>query len=393
MFILDDHYISELLKDTLAEKQYPVLKNNKTSNFDYLGNLNYRDESNIIEQFKKEPNSSIYTNSEESLCWISNNLNFTNLPKIINTFKNKKNFRQFLKKLYPDFFFQEFHINDLETINIQNISTPFIIKPVAGFFSHGVYRIDNHNEWDKVFKKIKKDISKSSEYYSAEVMNLSSFIIEEVIEGREFAIDAYFDSHGNPVILDILEHPFLNQKDMGDRIYMTSKNIIEENFDRSIKFLNKIGKQLDLKNFPLHLEYRITPENKLIPIEINPLRFAGWCCTDIAFYAYGINVYEYFQEQEVPDWQEILKDKDDKTYYFTIIDIPKSIKAKNLKTFDFDSFLKHYQKPLEVRTFDPEKQTAIAYIVSETTDKNEIDKMLNINFKDFFTYEKTKKVN
>jgi hypothetical protein len=45
-----------------------------------------------------------------------------------------------------------------------------------------------------------------------------------------------------------------------------------------LNILSKIGKELHLKNFPAHAEVRID-ENKIIPIEVNPLRFGGFCTT------------------------------------------------------------------------------------------------------------------
>lgn len=35
-------------------------------------------------------------------------------------------------------------------------------------------------------------------------------------------------------------------------------------------------------NFPVHVEIRVK-EDKICPIEFNPMRFAGLCTTDIAY--------------------------------------------------------------------------------------------------------------
>ena len=50
--------------------------------------------------------------------------------------------------------------------------------------------------------------------------------------------------------------------------------------------MDKIGKEIGYKNFPFHIELRID-KDKIIPIEINPMRFCGWCITDIAQNAYA----------------------------------------------------------------------------------------------------------
>lgn len=60
---------------------------------------------------------------------------------------------------------------------------------------------------------------------------------------------------------------------------------------------------MNLKNFPAHIEIRIDKNGNINPIEVNPLRFGGWCTTgDISWYAYGFNSYEYFLKGKKPDW-------------------------------------------------------------------------------------------
>ena len=61
-----------------------------------------------------------------------------------------------------------------------------------------------------------------------------------------------------------------------------------------------------MKNIPVHVEVRLKPDQQIIPIEVNPLRFGGWCTTaDLAGMSFGINPYEMFLKQEKPDWEKI----------------------------------------------------------------------------------------
>ena len=62
--------------------------------------------------------------------------------------------------------------------------------------------------------------------YPNHVVNSTKFLIEEMIEGEEYAVDAYFDRDGEPVILNIFQHPFLNSKDVSDRIYLMAIGIM-----------------------------------------------------------------------------------------------------------------------------------------------------------------------
>ncbi len=99
------------------------------------------------------------------------------------------------------------------------------------------------------------------------------------------------------------------QTDVRDRIYTTSKLIIEENLADFTDFAGKIGKLAQLKNFPVHIEVR-RENGVLMPIEVNPMRFGGWCTTaDISHLAYGFNPYLCYFLQEKPNWDEALKRK------------------------------------------------------------------------------------
>lgn len=389
MFILNGPYASELLIDTLIYKQYPVLKNDFALSLS--DKFNFWEDDYAIEQIKKYDDIAIFSNTEDSISWINENLPFSELSKQIELFKNKVKFREFLSDMYPNFQFQELDINEIDSFDVSNIKTPFIIKPAVGYFSMGVHKVENITEWPDVVNTIKKEMEQLKGLYPEQVMDTSKFIIEQVINGPEYAVDALFDREGRVIILDILKHPFRSSKDVADTVYLTSKDIIENHLERFEAILEKIGNKVNLKNFPLHLELREDKNTgELIPIEVNPMRFAGLCTTDIAFYAYGINIYEYFYNQEFPDWENILKNRGENAYYFTIIDCPEDIDHKQIEYFDYDRLLANYQHTLEVRKFNYHKHPVIAYIVAQTQSTSEIDKIMQLDFKDFITLQRAK---
>ena len=104
----------------------------------------------------------------------------------------------------------------------------------------------------------------------------------------------------------------LQQDDVSDRLYITSADIIRKYQPVFTEFLEKLGKLANLKNFPLHAEVRIDSGGRLLPIEINPMRFGGMCTTaDLASRAYGYNLYEYCFGQKEPAWEELLKGREE----------------------------------------------------------------------------------
>ena len=382
MIILDNPYVSPLLEDTVAKKFYPVLNNEMARSLSKFDMMNVLSDEAAVDLLKGEKNPQLYSNSENAINWISTHLNFSELPQKIELFKNKAEFRRLLKEIYPDFYFFESGFDSLSTLDTEKIRFPVVLKPCVGFLSMGVYIIRDAEEWSDVIKNLRDDIEKFRGQFPTEVVDASSFIVEELINGEEFAIDAYFDKDGKPVILNIFKHPFSDETDVSDRVYFTSGEIIKSNHDRFESLLSQIGSLAQLRNFPLHMEVRVDGE-RVVPIEINPMRFAGWCVTDLAYFAYGIDVYEYYFEQKSPDWEKILKEKGSEFYYFTIAEVPVSVDKSMIREVDYDGFLKNISHPLEVRKIDYRRHPIFAIVFAKTDDYSEMSNILKKDMRDF----------
>lgn len=384
IIILDKPYVSTFLKKTLEEIEVSVLKNESINEFALSDKISVSEETSLIKKLNEDENNLIYCNSENSIDWIMENLNFLDLPENIKIFKDKVRFRELLKEIYPDFFYQEIKFEDLDRVNIAEIRKPFILKPSVGFFSMGVFKINNTDEWSKALDQLQQDVKQFKRDFPIEVVNPDKFIIEEYIEGVEFAIDAYYNNEGEPVILNILKHLFSSDEDVSDRVYITSKEIMERYYQVFLVFLDKMGSLISLKNFPIHIELKVDAQQRVIPIEVNPMRFAGWCTTDIAYYAYGINVYEYYFSQKKPNWDEVLKDMNEEIYSIVIADIPKDVDVSKIE-IDYELLSSHFKNPLEVRRIDYHKHPVFGFIFAETDPNNwdEIDSILRSNLKEF----------
>ena len=382
MIILDNPYVSPLLEDTVAKKSYPVLNNEMARSLSKFDMMNVLSDEAAVDLLKGEKNPQLYSNSENAINWISTHLNFSELPQKIELFKNKGEFRRLLKEIYPDFYFFESGFDSLSMLDTEKIRFPVVLKPCVGFLSMGVYIIRDAEEWSDVIKNLRDDIEKFRGQFPTEVVDASSFIVEELINGEEFAIDAYFDKDGKPVILNIFKHPFSDETDVSDRVYFTSGEIIKSNHDRFENLLSQIGSLAQLRNFPLHMEVRVDGE-RVVPIEINPMRFAGWCVTDLAYFAYGIDVYEYYFEQKTPDWEKILKEKGSEFYYFTIAEVPVSVDKSMIREVDYDGFLKNISHPLEVRKIDYRRHPIFAIVFAKTDDYSEMSNILKKDMRDF----------
>lgn len=378
MLILEPPFVSQFLVDTCKRNGFDVLDSAFTRG---LG-LRVVAAADAAAKCGALPDPLICTNSESALNWVLKNLKTTNLPAKVSLFKDKRKFRHLLQKIYPDFFFKEVTLAEIQTISAAELKMPFVIKPSVGFMSFGVYTVRTEADWKAVQKNIATDIERVKGLLPEEVLSFGKFIMEDFIEGEEYALDAYFNAEGEAVVLNIFHHPFLDEKDVSDRVYVTSAQIIKENLAEFTAFLNTLGAAADLKNFPLHIEIRKGPKG-IIPIELNALRFAGASNADVAHFAYGLNEYEHLFANKKPAWDTLLAGKENKIFYFTIADIPTDIDRQKIKDIDMAGYLQNISKPLEVRRFDYKQNPMFAIVFGETDSYAEVRRLLALNTRRF----------
>lgn len=388
IFLLDDPFVSDFLEKTLVEFRIPVVQTAKAKNLISGTGINFISENKAIDIVASYPETMIHTNSENALEWIEQNLAFTRLPAINSMFKNKVLFRQTFQENACGFFFQEIRLDELDSVVVETLPLPVVLKPAVGFISLGVHIIITHNDWFSAIKKIREAFSSINHIYPDSVLDLNRLVIEKYIEGEEFAIDAYFDSEGKPVILNIMKHVFYSVYDVSDRIYLMSSAIMDKYRQSFIQYLESIGKQLNLKNYSLHVEVRVDKHNQIIPIEINPMRFGGWCTSaDMSWYAYGINTYEYCLNKKKPDWDNILKGKDNLIYGLIVLDNSTGYKASEIKAFDYAKLAKQFEKLLEIRKVDYKTFEVFGFLFTETKTENlnELEGILGSDLTEYIT--------
>ncbi len=388
MILVDKPYISDFMKKTLEDQRIPVIRTPEAEQFDLGSGVSVISQDTALRELKRGVNGLLYTNSENSINWIVKHLGFMALPRQIAQFKDKFAFRNLLKQMYPHFAYREVEIRKLDTLDVGLIKMPFIIKPSVGFFSMGVHKVSTAGDWRRVLSAIYDEMKAVQSLYPSEVLDTTKFIIEECIEGEEFAVDAYFSHEGKPVILNILHHLFASGEDVRDRVYITSRAVIERYREELQALLTRIGRLVSLKNFPVHAEVRIDGNGNMIPIEVNPMRFAGWCTTDVAYHAYGINPYEYYFRQKEPDWTQLLSGKGDETYSIVVLDKPGDVPAESIKAFDYGQVLSRFENPLELRKIDYTQYPVFGFLFAETRMENmaELENILRSDLKEFISF-------
>lgn len=382
MIILDRPYVSELLADTISKNKIPVIKLNEV----FIPNestINLKKVDDLLIELEKG-NSPILFNSENGLNILSKYAPNHYLTTVTDILKNKVTFRKTLSRHYTDFFFTEVSLKELEELDPSALPFPIIVKPVIGYSSIGVHRIDKVEEYKETIKQLKFEMEVTSSEYPIEVINNQSFIIEKLIEGDEYAVDVYFTEDGEPVILNLFKRMFRHEKDMSDRIYYTSKQVINESLNKIQKFLRTISSFFALKSAPIHIEIRID-KDQIVPIEVNPLRFAGIGTNELGVHAYGVNACEYFFKQEKPDWENIVNQMDDSIYSFCCAEIDASIDCKQVVSINHEAFKQNFGEILEYRPMNVNESSTFAVIFHKSPDLNENRRLLNLDLNQYIT--------
>lgn len=391
MFLLEDPYVSEFLKKTVEDSGAPVL-DNAVARRVFSGSDMPLVETQEFARLVRQDGARLYSNSENCIHWIEEQLQGTTLPERIALLKDKARFRDLLQDMYPDFHYQEVRLDELNSVDPSTFSKPFVIKPAVGFFSLGVHKVHSDADWPDIVERIAGEVRTVRDMYPAQVLDLSRFIIEECIEGEEYAVDAYYDADGRPVILNIFTHLFASADDVSDRVYYTSAAMIRAWEEKFSTLLAEVGRRAGLKNFPVHAELRVDTRTGTCPgtaapcaafIEINPMRFAGWCCTDLAHFAYDLNPYMYYLEQRRPDWDAILAGREGKVWSLVVADIHPDVDRMAIASVDYEAFSAAFAKPLELRPVDWKRYSAFAFLFAETpeADISELEAILSADLR------------
>lgn len=380
MIILDKQYVSRELKEYLAESRTPVLRNEAALAAAPEGTFHLVSDEEADALLAK--GERIYTTCENSLSWVLRHSPDKGLQKGIALCKDKAAFRRMLSKIYPDFLFREVAAEELENIDFHELKTPFILKPSVGFFSVGVYTVFNEQDWKRALEDIRSHSADWKKQYDESVVANTRFLLEQYIGGEEYAVDFYYDGEGKAVIVNIFHHEFASADDVSDRLYCSGASIIREHLQPFTDFFNRMNEEVGARNLPVHLELRVE-NGRIIPIEANPLRFAGWCLTDLSLHAYGFRTYDYFLNDIRPDWDSLLKGKEDRIYSFIVLNPPACLKSEDV--FYYDRLCASFGKVLELRPIDYHTGPVFGFLFTETKalDRAELDHILRSDLTEY----------
>ncbi|MBR4834206.1 MAG: ATP-grasp domain-containing protein [Thermoguttaceae bacterium] len=395
MFVVEQPFASDFFFRSLEKLQAPVLRGAAVEEYNVANrNLNLVSDKEFVEYYRKIPEP-LYCNSENGLSRVASLLPDAPFVRFAELFKNKTKFRQAVAPLYPNFAFREVDLAELQTLRYEDLPRRFVIKPSVGFLSVGVRFVESATDWERAQAEILRESADGAADFPREVVDLTRYLIEETVDGEEIAVDAYLDAQGTATVLDVLQHPFADATDVRDRVYTTSKKFVRRllpTLETTLAELgatvaNALDTSLDVA-FPLHAEFRVAADGSLVPIEVNPGRFAGWHTTELAFYAYGIDVYETLARGSRPDWNRILADAetDDAVSYFAIFETPQTLAATAANAdaaFDYDALIREFSTLFELRRIDWRRRPLAAIAFAQTSEPQELERVLKLDAEHF----------
>lgn len=364
MLILEEPYISRELAEFAARSGEAVLDNASAREAEKNFNVSFNllDDAAFAERCSR--GERLYTNSENALDWLYTKSGNPELIAQVEKLKDKASMRRALAPLYPDYAFRELTLEEVLALDANDLVLPCVLKPSVGFCSLGVYCIENEGQWQHAKDDIAANVADWCRQYPAAVLGDNKWIVESLIQGTEYAVDVYFDDKGKAVVCNILRHDFASAQDVSDRLYYTGADIIRDMLAPLEDWFNTVNNYLGLRNFPTHVELRCDNTGRITPIEFNPLRFAGLSCTDISLFAWGFATYECFLDNKRPDWESILRGRDDRVYTLMVLNKPEN--CPPVTSFDYDGLCRLFRKVICLRKGFYDKYSHFGILFTET---------------------------
>lgn len=335
-------------------------------------------ESAFVENYDGISSSGkICVTSEASLESILRKMKDGSKKRAIQSLKDKLLFRDLLKTEYPSLTYH--HINYDEIAHI-SISDKKVMKPVKGCFGTAVKIVDAYSDLHQIARDIKTEISKNASLFSESVLSQSEFIIEDFIEGEEYAVDMFYDSKGIPHIVNIYYHPLPRHEDYLHMIYYTNRKVFETVYDDALTFFQKLNDKLGIKDIALHSEFKLS--QKLIPIEINAMRFGGMGLGNMVYHSLNVNPYLHFINEQSPDWSRIWQEYPHSNFVYFIAYNGSNIDI-HAQQPNIDKLEGEFTRILNKTLFDYKKQLAFGVYTLDESREN-IDRLLAIDFNEYF---------
>jgi len=300
---------------------------------------------------------------------------------IVTRLKDKLACREMLRAIYPDFYVEPVALRDLPFRAIDP-ARRYVVKPVKGYFGSGARVIEAGADLAAVAEDITREMGRNVGIFSDAVLSRDAFMIEEYIEGEEYAVDMFYTDSGAPVITTIYHHPLPAKRDYLHMMYYTSAAIFAELYGPVVDFFTRLNATLGARTLPIHAEFKYH-QGRLVPIELNPLRFGGAGLCELAYHAFGVDPYRAFADDRAPDWPALWRERGDKVYAYYLGYNGTGVDVAQHRP-DAGAFYSLFSRVLSDAILDYRAQPAFAVVYIEEESVARIHNLLRVEFAEYF---------
>jgi hypothetical protein len=299
----------------------------------------------------------------------------------IQTLKDKRAFREMLRPIYPDFTFASVATQDLHTLRLDP-DRSYVIKPARGAFGAGVRIITGDADLARLQDEIVAEMERNAVVLSETALSSERLVIEQYVEGDEYAADVFFDQHGDPVLTSTYHHPMPANPAYLHMLYYTSPRVWDLVAPQATEFFTALNKRLGVTNLAMHAEFRMR-QGQLVPIEINSLRFGGMGLGHMAYHALGINPYRHFIDGTRPHGTWLKRDP--RAAVFFIAYNGATVDTATHRP-DWTRLRTRFSEIVREVPFDHRAQLAFGILYAREPEKR-IPELLRIEFDEMFVVE------
>jgi hypothetical protein len=281
--------------------------------------------------------------------------------QVINCLQNKYEFRQLLAPLFPDFGFKTLKLKELSKQAIVP-DRPQVVKPLKGFFAAAVKTVTHASNLEEIQQEILTELNHYLQFFPSSVISQTDLLLEDYIEGEEYAVDLFFNASGIPEVINIYHHPMHQKVEYIHTLYYSNHDIFTRLYDQVIEFFTNLNQMLGARNLPVHAEFRLS-NDRLIPIEINP--------------------NERFFYDKSTDWKSVWRSRLGRYFAFVLGYNGRDLDI-NYQFQDQKRFLDRFSKVLKFYELDHKTNPAFGIAFVETLDFAELSRLLEFEFSELF---------
>ncbi|MEU3455876.1 ATP-grasp domain-containing protein [Micromonospora sp. NPDC006766] len=165
---------------------------------------------------------------------------------------------------------------------------PFIVKPVDGTASLGVFRVDGPEDVDRVWSRVDGLRGVRTDRVST-LFVLQDFLMEEYVDGPEYSVEAFSFASRHSIVA--VTEKFVDQGTFAELGHVVPARIPAETEARIRAAVRRFLDAVGLRDGVSHTEVRVGPRGPVIIESHN--RIAGDAITDLVVGAYGIDLTTY----------------------------------------------------------------------------------------------------